>query len=161
MTTPTIEEYTVTDAVKGRKFTGWKVAHATTEKVDAPRWTTMDLYKVTEGAKTGTYILVVAGQSVLFHDALGSCNPGIPITWDTLGADAEPCRTCAPCKGVDEIEMEDTYTTVSECDTAADVIGHLQQQHGDGSVTISRPAARLLRSAARQDPAFEPSIEEL
>jgi hypothetical protein len=160
MTTLRAQEYTVQDAVKAVKFTGRLVAQSTTEKPDAPRWTTMDLYKISDGVNAGKYVLVVAGQSVLYHAAKSSCNPGIPTTWGELPRDSEPCRTCRPTED-EGIELEDTYTTVHVCDTATDVVGHLQQQHGDGSVTTSRPAARLLRSAARQDPAFEPPVEEL
>jgi hypothetical protein len=159
MTLP-IEEYTVKDAVKARKFRGQLLAKESTEKRDAPRWTTMELYKVAVGPNTGMYVLVVTGKSVLYHAASSACSSAVPTPWGELPLDAEPCRLCGPTMD-DDIELEDDYSTVSECTTATEVIGHLQQQRGDGPPTLSRPAARLLRAAARIDPAFEPPVEQL
>lgn len=156
-TEPTLHR--VRDTTKTVEFLGVLLAHVTTESADSPRWTTFDLYHLTDGSER--YVLSITGRSVLYHLHDGTCNTGVPTPVDKLPPDAEPCPRCQPpgyavdADRGETVDMEEDYHNVAVCRGRDDVELKLKTRH-DGSVgTLSRPAVRLLQLAALRDSAFD------
>lgn len=140
---------------RNREFTGVHVAAASTETPDYPRWTTMDLYRTTDGR----YILYTVGHSVVYHRIDSPCNSGTYTAAAELPGDAEPCPKCAPAPHPDApVNLENPLIKLVTCASADEVRTALT--HTDrrtGATAVSHVAQRLLMDAARTDPEFNPN----
>ena len=145
----------VPDVDKVIEFEGELIAEVTTELPDAPRWTEMELYRLTDG--TGRYVLHVVGRSVVYHVHDSDCNSGTATDAATLPGDAEPCLTCKPTAYTDTetVDFEDDRHSAHVCATAADVLVSLRSTGSRASSRpFSTPALRLLAIAKQKDPAI-------
>lgn len=166
------------------EFTGEVIARTSTERPELLRWTEMELYRITEGERTGAYVFQVVGRSLVYHHERNACGKGVLcLARDLPGFgkdpddyDAEPCAQCSP-RPLDvlpaeaSVLMEEDWRRVGVCDTARDV--HLGlAQHASRSreplapgrlPELNYPARRLLEQAALRDPAFvvERTVERL
>lgn len=143
--------YRIQDSVTSREFEAVVVAAITTEDVDLPRWTTMEVYRTT----SGRYVYYRVGHSLIYH-ALGTeCRSGTRIDPQDLPDFADPCERChPPLDPTEAVKMEVPLRTSYVCDDVTDVIRALVKVR-NGTATLSRPAQRLLDDAARRDPAFQ------
>lgn len=146
------------DVARTVEFYGIELARVSTETSSQPRWTTMELYRTDDGR----YVLSVVGHSVVYHVHESSCNSGVETPVSDVPPDAEPCPRCRP-QPVDylvddttTVDMEEDYPTVSVCSSTADVITRLRARRNGSVGPLSRPAMRLLKTAATIDPAFDP-----
>lgn len=147
------------DATRTVEFQGELLSRVSTEVPSLPRWTTMELYRMTDG--TNRYVLSIVGYSVVYHVSDGFCDSGVSIPITELPSDAEPCVKCKPpFYGEDRtatgtVNMEENYYQVAVCDSAAAVRTRLEMRKHGEPPALSRPALRLLKIAAHTDSAFD------
>lgn len=160
------ELFRVTGALTTLEFQGVRVAEVDTATERSPRWTVMELYRITDGPSAGRYVLSIIGCTVVYHHHGSACNTGVPTPSDELPAEAEPCERCTPsltAGGVDTVDLEEEWRNVQVCDGAQAVRDVLlttsrgKRTGARGAATLSRPAENLLQRAAQADPAFDPS----
>jgi len=149
--------YRLRDVARTVEFYGTRLAHVSTETSSQPRWTTMELYRTDDGR----YVLSVVGHSVVYHVHDSVCNSGVPTHVSDFPPDVESCARCRP-PDIDELnssallDLEEDYPTVSVCQTTDDVISRLRARRNGSIGPLSRPAMRLLKTAATVDVAFDP-----
>jgi hypothetical protein len=144
----------VPDVDKVIEFEGQLVADVTTELPDAPRWTEMDLYHLTDG--TGRYVLHVVGRSVVYHRHDSECNSGTKTPLIDVPDDAEPCPNCHPSEGHIYVDVEDDRHSAHVCADAQAVLVALRSTGSRAtSRPFSTPALRLLATARQRDPAID------
>lgn len=148
-----VRKYWLPDPVLSRDITGVVIAAITTEDPDQPRWTTMDLYRTSDGR----YVYYRVGHSLVYHDLggySGACRSGVTTAPDDLPDEAEPCAKCRPPLEPDgPVRMEESLPAIFVCDDVPGVLQALVKTR-NGGTTISRPAQRLLADARRRDEAF-------
>lgn len=148
-----VRQYWLPDPVRNRDISGTVVAAITTEDPEQPRWTTMDLFRTSDGR----YVYYRVGHSLVYHDSggySGACRSGVLTEAGDLPEDAEPCVKCRPPLDPDgPVRMEESLSAIFVCDDVAGVLQALVKTR-NGGVTISRPAQRLLAEARRHDEAF-------
>lgn len=181
-------EFKVQDTRGTKEFTGILLSEVSTETREGPRWLEMDLYRITDGVNTGSYVLHLVGRSVVYHAHRSTCNRGIPRTPrdEDWAADAEPCRVCKPpywavtddatgnpmrdsvtrelVPNTDfvttEFDLEMDRHTAFLCATAEAVVAQLEEssRHQRSPSKLSAPAQRLLDAAALIDPDIAKAI---
>lgn len=142
-------------------FTGERIAVASTERQDDPRWTEIEIYKTTNG----NYVVHRTGRSVVYHLADGPCNFGVGTKGKDLPPDAEPCRpenkrygrSCQPPAPDDPhfdpdatYEMELDLSSADVCE-AEEVPRRLSQVRGN-TESMSSVSRRALQLAVDHDP---------
>lgn len=149
------------------EFDGERVATASTERQDDPRWTEIEIFR-TDG---GRYVVHRVGRSVVYHVADGPCNFGIGTRGADLPPDAEPCRpsnkrqgrSCRP-PAQDDPAFDPDATYEMELDLhSADVCApeevprKLSQWRG-GNETMSSVSRRALQEAVDRDPELRAAL---
>jgi hypothetical protein len=158
-------EQVVRDGLTPVRFTGDLLAQVSTETNVQPRWIEIQLFKVTEGDRTGSYVLHTVGRSVVYHvHDSASCNTGVPTPYNRLGDDAEPCPKCRPASiynadGGTVVDMESDRHSMYVCPQIADVVRQFKSWPGGGG-KLSAPAERLLEIAGQADPAVAEAAQE-
>jgi hypothetical protein len=153
--------YRIKNHLEDIEFNGLLIAEASTERVDDPRWTEIQIYR-TDG---GQYVVHRVGRSVVYHVADGPCNFGVTTLGARLPEDAEPCRprnkrfgrSCEPPARDDPhfdpdaaYEMELDLHSADVC-SATEVPRRLSQSRG-GTESMSSVSHRALRVAIETDP---------
>lgn len=156
------------DTAKTWRFRGELLAEVSTETRHSPRWTTMQLFKITAGQYEGQYMVSVTGRSVIYHQVGSTCNSGVPTKLMNVPSDAEPCRICVVDSELVhlvrdvvsdslEVNLEEDWHHVERCEDSPAVLAALKRRRGKVPSTgeMSRPAVRLLQLAALRDPVFD------
>jgi hypothetical protein len=146
-----VRGYTLKEPLRDLLLEGVVVAAISTEDAELPRWTTMELYRTTDGR----YVYYRIGHSLVYHDpGTTLCRTGVLMRPEDLPEDAEPCPKCRPASDPDApVHMEEDLPAIFICTDVAGVVQALVKTR-NGSATISRPAQRLLADAARRDENF-------
>lgn len=155
----------LTGALTTLEFRGELLSDVTTDNGRSPRWTDMKLYRITEGANAGKYVLGIIGCTVVYHRHGSDCNTGVPTAFGELPEEAEPCERCTPPGDADRslmVDLEEEWRNVQVCDDSAAVVEVLRAtnrgKRAQGRAgSLSRPAEQLLQRAMRKDSSFDPS----
>lgn len=175
----------VEDPAGRRSFHGKLVTRVSTRAGTAPRWTDLELYRVTDAE--GGYAIANVGRSVLYHRPGSPCNLGTmrrvgDLPDDEYGqliahdmvverwpGDPKALPPCDPgdlddLGDDDMVSVEINLPGITKAQTAADLISKLHQERRsrDGGITVflSEPAQRLLREAADRDPAIAAEMQK-
>jgi hypothetical protein len=141
------------DSYREVEFVGELLSEVSTDNNSSPRWTEMELYKITDGPSTGKYVLSVMGRSVVYHGHNGACNSGVPVSVKEISEEFEPCHRCNPPSPA---KLGATLTVDLEEDRPqVHVVGDpqelLRKLHNPRANAISGPGQRLLAIAALHD----------
>jgi hypothetical protein len=153
-------DFELRDALRTLRFTGALLAEVSTRADASLRWTEFELYSV--ATKPGSYVLYIAGLSVVYHQPGSSCNKGVATPMNRLPDDAEPCRSCRPparheASGDAQIDFEEDRLSLTVCSDVDQVRRELAVSgRSDRRSPLSMPANRLLQLAMQKDPAFRP-----
>lgn len=154
--------YEVESADRVIKFRGELIADVVSQPANLPRWTEMELFRLTDG--TGRYVVHIIGCSVLYHTHNSDCNAGIGTRLADLPEDAEPCPRCRPVSVTEKVRVHegdrvvdfevDRHTT-HVCASADEAVDRLRSTGARNAThEFSGPALRLLTAAAQRDPAI-------
>lgn len=138
------------DSYRDVEFVGELLSEVSTDNNSSPRWTEMELYKITEGPNAGKYVLSVMGRSVVYHQHNGSCNSGVPISVKEIDEDFEPCHRCNPPAPSDlastlTVDLEEDRPHVHVIANPQELLKKLYNPQANA---ISGPGQRLLAIAA-------------
>lgn len=141
------------DSWRDVEFVGVRLAEVSTDNSSNPRWTEMELYRISEGPNKGKYVLSVMGRSVVYHQHDGSCNSGVPVSVREIDEEFEPCHRCNPPApealiSVSTVDLEEDRPKV---DVVADPQELLRKLYSPKLSAISGPGQRLLAKAAFQE----------
>jgi hypothetical protein len=136
------------DSYREVEFNGVLLSEVSTDNSSSPRWTEMELYKITDG--TGRYVLSVMGRSVVYHQHNGQCNSGVPVSIKEIDEEYEPCHRCNPpaphaLAGTVTVDLEEDRPQVH---VVSDPQELLKKLHNPRANAISGPGQRLLAIAA-------------
>jgi hypothetical protein len=156
--------YKLQDSYRTVEFTGVLLSEVSTDTGKNPRWTEIELYRITEGQNTGKYVLNTMGRSVVYHVHESSCNSGVPVSIKEVAGDTEfePCHKCnpetterlaeiyavAPIGAIMSVDLEEDRPKV---DDVADPQELLRKLYSPKLNSISGPGQRLLAKAAYMD----------
>lgn len=149
-TQPDIQSYSVRDGTKLLNFEGELLAHISSRRPHAPRWTEMSLYR-TAG---GTFVFEKIGRSRLVH------MPGCPDVQQPLprfqdirpGEDPDEGYTyCSKCVGDEynftELLSEEDRCSVVLSENLSEIVDALYKRKGSAR-ELPQMAASLLEQAA-------------
>lgn len=144
------KQYRLKDSDREVQFTGELLSEVSTDNSSSPRWTEMELYKITVGPNAGKYVLSVMGRSVVYHEHNGTCNSGVPTAVEEIDEEFEPCYKCKPpapgaLAGVATVDLEEDRPQVH---VVADGTELLRKLRNPKANVISGPGQRLLAIAA-------------
>lgn len=163
----------VRDAGRFIEFTGELIGQVSTRTLDEhnqpvePRWLEIELYKITAGTRTGSYVAHIIGRSDVYHTHMSRCNRGVPEKASELFTAARPCTVCAPPRfgqhdDPDKLEsvivdMESDRHTTYVCESADEVVERLRvpnRRRPKEPGIITAPVMRLLDTVSLVDPAI-------
>lgn len=138
------------DSYRDVEFVGELLSEVSTDNNNSPRWTEMELYKITGGPNVGKYVLSVMGRSVVYHVHNGQCNSGVPVSIKDIDEEYEPCHRCNPpapqaLASIVSVDLEEDRPQVS---MVGDPVELLKKLHNPRANAISGPGQRLLAIAA-------------
>jgi hypothetical protein len=141
------------DSYREVEFVGELLSEVSTDNNSSPRWTEMELYRITEGDSTGKYVLSVMGRSVVYHVHNGTCNSGVPVGVKEIDEEFEPCHRCNPPRPAElgrvlTVDLEEDRPQVH---VVADPQELLRKLHNPKANAISGPGQRLLAIAAMNE----------
>lgn len=155
----TPHHYELYDQYEVVAFSGWRLAHASTEPDSrTPRWTEISIYKTTGGQ----YVVHTVGRSLVFHRHGGPCQRGVRTEYDELPDGAVGCRRCWDSDDVEElaeqqgtgqrpdVDLELDRFTVKIVD-ATGVPPALEDRRPGRQAAVSGVGQRALDQAADQD----------
>lgn len=164
-------QYVLHDGLKRKQVTGTRLAVSSTERRGKVRWTELELYRgIERDAESEAYFLHTIGQSVIYHWPDGTCNNGgVPVPWNELPPDGQPCRECSPPALPPEdpanpdadrgpgptLYLESTRPHLYRCETAERVLTQLLMHDG----RLSAPAETLVERAALVDDGMAAALE--
>lgn len=139
------------DSYREVEFEGVLLSEVSTDNSSAPRWTEMELYKISDGS--GRYVLSVMGRSVVYHAHNGQCNSGVPVSVKEIDEEFEPCHRCNPpipqaLAGVLTVDLEEDRPQVHVVNDPQEL---LRKLHNPRANAISGPGQRLLAIAAMNE----------
>lgn len=138
------------DSYREVEFVGQLLSEVSTDNNSSPRWTEMELYRITDGQNTGKYVLSVMGRSVVYHVHNGACNSGVPVAVKEIDEEYEPCHRCNPpaphaLASLLSVDLEEDRPQVH---VVSDPQELLKKLHNPRANAISGPGQRLLAIAA-------------
>ncbi len=147
------------DSYREVEFVGTLLSEVSTDNNSSPRWTEMELYRITKGDNRGKYVLSVMGRSVVYHTHDGSCNSGVPTAVSKITDEFEPCNRCNPpaWSVLSDTSRPQTVVTVDleedrpQVHVVADPQELLRKLHNPRANAISGPGQRLLAIAAMHE----------
>jgi hypothetical protein len=157
---PPTQTYSVRDGTKLLTFDGLRLAHISSRRPHAPRWTEMSLYR-TQG---GTYVYEKIGRSKVVH--MPHCTKlAQPLPrFQELHPGEDPDQGYEYCGCVPAeydftqlLSEEDRFSTVL-AESPADIVDSLYKRRG-GTRELPQMAATLLDQAVANDPNLKASLE--
>lgn len=138
------------DSYREVEFEGILLGEVSTDNNSSPRWTEMELYRITSGDNTGKYVLSVMGRSVVYHVHDGQCNSGVPTAVKKITDEFEPCNRCNPpsIRALTEGVIVDLEEDRPQVHVVADPQELLRKLHNPRANAISGPGQRLLAISA-------------
>lgn len=141
------------DSDREVEFEGVLLSEVSTDNSSSPRWTEMELYKITVGPNAGKYVLSVMGRSVVYHVHNGPCNSGVPVSTKEIDEEFEPCFKCNPpapaaLAATLTVDLEEDRPQVH---VVADGYELLRKLRNPKANAISGPGQRLLAIAAMHE----------
>ena len=133
-------------------FTGTRIAFSTTEISTSLRWIEIYVYRT----KGGKYVIHRIGVSLVYHvhDGVECKDDGVPMRFNELKTNAEPCMVCKP-----PWDAEPDFVVNSETDRhtavvcmAGEVQDNLMVRPQKGAPFLSSPARKALDQAVSADP---------
>jgi|SRR5579859_2952071 len=158
----------VLDSGEPLEFVGVLLSSVSTQNDDSVRWTSMDLYRITDGENSGRYLLHIEGRSNVYHGHKSRCNAGVPVDVDDLDDEVfdaiVPCYKCRPPEPDDipqgvKVDLEENRYTNHLCPNPTVVIARLRDARSGAGGAISGPGQRLLAMAARDDEAVMAALK--
>uniref|UniRef100_A0AAU6R5K6 Uncharacterized protein n=1 Tax=Micrococcus phage Kurnik TaxID=3092208 RepID=A0AAU6R5K6_9CAUD len=146
-------QYSVTDTRSKRetRFEGDVLAHVSTNRPGRARWSELTIFKTVGGS----YILVKAGKSILYH-ATRACDPRTGRYFvETRGDDRKsgiPCLKCGPGPYDEVVFEENDLVTVVVNRHARGLVESAHILDDDQELFLPRIAKSCLEMASDKDP---------